>query len=45
MAAEEVDEEGRMPTIPVENVVLELLPGQNHAFAYKSSKCAYEQCI
>lgn len=37
--------EGRMPTVPVENVALGLLPGQEHAFAYKSSKGVCEQCI
>lgn len=42
MAAREVDGEGWTHAIPAENVALRLLPGQEHAFAYKSSKCAWE---
>lgn len=45
MATGEVDEEGRLPIIPVENVALGLLPGQEHAFAYESSKRPCEHCI
>ena len=42
---EEVDREKQVFTIPVENVGLRLLPGQEYAFAYQSSKCACEHYI
>jgi len=45
MAAGEVDQEEWMPITPIENVALGLLHGQEHALAYKNSKCVCEQRI